>query len=219
VVYSRDSSIPHPRRSLANSHWTRWHTCVVSAAGRGNICGTDCPAVQPVSAGRNSTNKVIKPVQPSDFRPSHLCSHDHLKGALIVKSYIYPALLEPPSGLCFRDEFVFRPSGSTATAIITLLHTVLTMLSANDYVRVIALDFSKVFDTIRHATLIEKNCQPTDARSHLQLDEGLFRRAQPLHEICWVHLSPGEYPGQCHTRICHRSGIVRSDSSRPSGYT
>jgi len=30
------------------------------------------------------------------------------------------------------------------------------MLSANDYVRVIALDFSKAFDTIRHATLIEK---------------------------------------------------------------
>ena len=30
------------------------------------------------------------------------------------------------------------------------------MLSTNDYVRIIALDFLKAFDTIRHATLMEK---------------------------------------------------------------
>jgi len=76
----------------------------------------------------------------------------------IAKSYIYPSLLESPTGLCFTDQFAFRPSGSTAAATISLLHrpTVLTVLSTNDYVRVIALDFSKAFDTIRHAMLMEK---------------------------------------------------------------
>ena len=74
----------------------------------------------------------------------------------VFRKDAYSSLLEPATGLCFTDQFAFRPSGSTAAAIISLLHTVLTMLSTNDHVQVIALDFSKAFDTIRHATLMEK---------------------------------------------------------------
>ena len=86
--------------------------------------------------------KVSKPKQPSDFRPISITSVlSRSFERYIVKTYIYPALLEPPSGLDFTDQFAFRPTGSTAAAIISLLHTVLTMLSDNEYVRVIAVDF------------------------------------------------------------------------------
>ena len=37
-----------------------------------------------------------------------------------------------------------------------MLHTVTDMLTSNAYVRVIALDFNKAFDTVRHVTLFNK---------------------------------------------------------------
>jgi len=80
----------------------------------------------------------------------------------MVRSHIYPALQEPTSWFYFADQFFFRPTGSTTAALIALFHTILTMLSTNPFVRVIALDFSKAFDTVRHATLIDKkwrNCR------------------------------------------------------------
>ena len=69
---------------------------------------------------------VTKPVQPSDFRPILITPScpGFLKGRHIVKSYIYPALHQRPPGLCFSDQFAFRPAGSTTVALIALLHTV-----------------------------------------------------------------------------------------------
>jgi len=75
---------------------------------------------------------------------------------LVVRTYIYPTLQHPPEGLYFSDQFAFRPTGSTTAALITLFHTIGTMLSTNPFVRVFALDFSKAFDTVRHATLLDK---------------------------------------------------------------
>ena len=75
---------------------------------------------------------------------------------LVVRSFIYPALLTAPSPLSFMDQYAFRPTGSTTAAIIALLHKVTTLLNTHPYVIVISLDFSKAFDTMRHATLMEK---------------------------------------------------------------
>jgi len=74
----------------------------------------------------------------------------------VIRSFIYPALQQPPDGLLFGEQFGLRPTGSTTAALIALIHTVLTMLSSNAYVRVFALDASKAFNTVRHATLIDK---------------------------------------------------------------
>jgi len=49
-----------------------------------------------------------------------------------------------------------RHSGSTTAALVSLIHTVLSLLGTNQYVRVIALDFSKAFDTVRHIELFGK---------------------------------------------------------------
>ena len=78
---------------------------------------------------------------------------------IVVKQHIYPALLSPPPTLNFCDQFAFRPTGSTTAAIITMLHTVTNFLSANPYVTVVSLDFSKAFDYVRHCTLVHKISQ------------------------------------------------------------
>ena len=106
--------------------------------------------------------KVSEPTQPSDFRPISITSVlSRSFEKYIVRTYIYPALQNPPPGLCFDDQFAFRPTGSTTAALIAFFHIVqlLTMLSTNPFARVFALDFSKAFDTIRHAALMDKMAQ------------------------------------------------------------
>ena len=60
---------------------------------------------------------------------------------------------------CFSllvSQFAFRPSGSTTSALIFLLHQLTNLLEKHDYVPLIALDFSKAFDTVRHISLLQK---------------------------------------------------------------
>ena len=73
-----------------------------------------------------------------------------------VRCFLYPTFSIPLPTLNFCDQFAFRPTGSTTAALIYILHTVTYLLTANQYVAVIALDFSKAFDTVRHSTLLEK---------------------------------------------------------------
>lgn len=102
--------------------------------------------------------KVTHPAVASDFRPISITSvMSRTMERIVVRSYIYPALLSSPSpNLNFSDQFAFRPTGSTTAALITLLHTITSMLARSPYVRVIALDFSKAFDSVRHSTLLHK---------------------------------------------------------------
>jgi len=58
--------------------------------------------------------------------------------------------------MAIADQHAFRPTGSTIAALISQLHTVTQMLITNSYVIVIAMDFSKAFDTVCHVTLLEK---------------------------------------------------------------
>ena len=73
-----------------------------------------------------------------------------------IRQTIYPALVHPNCTHLFADQFAFRPTGSTTTALIRLLHTLSDLLRTEPYFHVIALDFSNVFDTIRHLTLLSK---------------------------------------------------------------
>jgi len=74
----------------------------------------------------------------------------------IVREFIYPALLEPPALLSYTDQYAFRPTGSTTAAIIAILQSITELLSCNQYLVVIALNFTKAFDTVRHSTLVYK---------------------------------------------------------------
>jgi len=104
--------------------------------------------------------KLAKPAQCCDYRPISVTpTLSRLAERYIVRSFIYPALLQPPPSLCFSNQYAFRPSGSTTAALVALLHTVCDMLATNNFVHVIALEFSKAFDSVRHSTLTEKLAQ------------------------------------------------------------
>ena len=70
--------------------------------------------------------------------------------------YIYPSLRNPPPSLTFRDQFAFQPTGSTTAAVVHLLHTITAVLENNSFAVVLALDFSKAFDSVRHSAVIGK---------------------------------------------------------------
>jgi len=55
-----------------------------------------------------------------------------------------------------RDQYAFRPTGSTSAALIAITHHVLETVKTEPYVRLISLDFSKAFDTVRHNSLAEQ---------------------------------------------------------------
>ena len=77
-------------------------------------------------------------------------------GKAITKDYLYPILMHPDYSHLFEDQFAFRHTGSTTAALIYLLHTLTELLQTHDYVHVIALDFSKAFDSVRHHSLVSR---------------------------------------------------------------
>jgi len=104
--------------------------------------------------------KVTAPTQNSDIRPISVTPVlTRALERMIVHDFIYPALQKPTTSLVFHDQFAFRPSGSTTAAIVTLLHKVTHLQLTNPCIIVIALDFSKAFDTVRHHTLLDKIAQ------------------------------------------------------------
>jgi Reverse transcriptase (RNA-dependent DNA polymerase) len=104
-----------------------------------------------------SIPKTVAPACASDFRPISITSIlSRAVERYIVKTYTYQALLKLTAELQINDQFTFWPTGSTDSALISLLCTVMEMHAENKYVRVIALDFTKAFDTVRHFTLLEK---------------------------------------------------------------
>jgi len=104
--------------------------------------------------------KVAVPTVPSDFRPISITPVlSRSLERIVVHEFIYQALLKPCRTLNFSDQFAFRPSGSTTATIMAMLHTVRSLLADNDFVHVFAFDFSKAFDTVRHASLADKLAQ------------------------------------------------------------
>ena len=85
----------------------------------------------------------------------------------MVRSLLYPVLTHPDYTYLFSDQFAFRPTGSTTSALIYLLHHLTHLLQEHEYVHVIALDFSKAFDTVRHSSLLTK-------LSNLPLPDSLY---------------------------------------------
>ena len=101
--------------------------------------------------------KVSTPLSHSDYRPISITPIlSRIIEKLVVRHFLYPTFSAPPSTLTFSDQFAFRPTGSTTAALIYIFHTVIQLLTNYQYVTVIALDFSKAFDTVRHNTLLEK---------------------------------------------------------------
>ena len=100
--------------------------------------------------------KISKPVALTDYRPISVTSVlSRILERHIVSTYVYPALLDPPLDLDFTNQYAFRPSGSCTAALIAILADVSDLLKKNDCVILIALDFSRAFDSIKHEKLFE----------------------------------------------------------------
>ena len=98
--------------------------------------------------------KVTNPTTASDFRPISITSVlARITEKLLIKFHLNP-LIE--SGSDYKDQFAFRPTASTSAAQMAILNTVTDILENQQYARVLALDFSKAFDTVRHAELFRK---------------------------------------------------------------
>lgn len=105
----------------------------------------------------NPVPKPTAPQQDSDYRPISITPIlSRILERIIVKNFLYPAITEPLASLNFSDQYAFRPTGSTTAALIAILHSITDLLSSNPYVIVLAADFSKAFDSVRHSTLMQK---------------------------------------------------------------
>jgi len=106
--------------------------------------------------------KVHTPLLLSDFRPiSQTPLLARIFERLLVRHYFYPIISDPaePIHHSLGDQYAFRPTGSTTSAITAILHHATDMLSREPFVRLISFDFSKAFDTVRLSTLFSKLAQ------------------------------------------------------------
>jgi len=68
------------------------------------------------------TPKTAIPQQNADYRPISITPVlSRLLERVIVRNYLYPAIIVPPASLYFTDQYAFRPTGSTTAALIALL--------------------------------------------------------------------------------------------------
>ena len=63
---------------------------------------------------------LVSPFRPISITPV-LC---RTLERIIVREFIYPAILAPPTSLSFRDQYAFRPVGSTTVALIAILQSI-----------------------------------------------------------------------------------------------
>ena len=102
--------------------------------------------------------KIPNPSSLTDFRPISLTPIiSRLLERTVVKTNLYPLFFNPTLAPLFSDQYAFRPFGSTDAAIISIIHHITSLLSDNSYVRLIALDFSKAFDTVKHSCILSQN--------------------------------------------------------------
>ena len=97
--------------------------------------------------------KIPHPQSLGDLRPISVTPIlSRLAEKLIVNLWLRPSI--PAHSVA--DQFAFRPTGSTTSALVYLMHHVTSLLESNNYVRCLLIDFSKAFDIVDHAIIVEK---------------------------------------------------------------
>jgi len=90
----------------------------------------------------------------SDPYPLHWFYQESWKNS--SRTFSQPLLYLPTTHLKFQRSVRLLTHWPTTAALIFILHTVTWLLTTQPYVVVIALDFSKAFDNVRHSTILNK---------------------------------------------------------------
>ena len=125
-----------------------------------------------------------------------------------------PVFLEPSTQLNFTDQYAFRPTGSTTAALIAILQSVTEMLSCNSYVVVIALDFSKAFDSVRHSTLLHKMASTNTPDEVYNWLVNFFSNRRHCTKFCGTMSGELDITAN-NARICYWPSILCNQCSRP----
>ena len=99
--------------------------------------------------------KKPNPANLSEYRPiSVTCLLSRLAERLFIKRFLQPSISE----MALNDQFASRPTGSTTSALVSLIHKVTKSLESCNYVRCLMIDFSSAFDVVDRSLLLEKLC-------------------------------------------------------------
>jgi Reverse transcriptase (RNA-dependent DNA polymerase) len=93
--------------------------------------------------------RVSPPIEFKDLRMNSVTPVlSQLFEHLIVNKFLLPGLP------LFNDQFAFRPTGSTAEALVHVLHHTTRILEDISYIRCLFIDYLRAFDTINRELLI-----------------------------------------------------------------
>ena len=112
-----------------------------------------------------------------------------------------------PTPLTLADQFAFCPTGSTTAALVTILQDISELLTTNDHVVVISMDFTKAFDSFRHSAIAE-------TLSRLDIPDCIFNWFNYLngrkHATC--------FNGQISTTKNINASVVQGSAGGPGMY-
>ena len=151
-----------------------------------------CVPTQWKTAVISPVPKIQTPQSPADYRPISLTSIlSRVAERLVITKHIYPFILGNED---FNSQFAFRPTGSTTAAIVAITSSITKILDNQRFARMLCLDFSKAFDTVRHSSVIEQFgnldipdsiynwlCSFFTGRSHLTKFQGLTSGIQNIN--------------------------------------
>ena len=135
-----DHCIPHVGQTEKNFCRSWWTASLVSEGCCANFKWANLPPVQFVHSKFVLPNqwkttvitpvpKIASPVTCSDYRPiSIIPILSRLLEKIIVSTYLYPIIDLDQCRHVFADQFAFWPTGSTAVALIQILHQVSELL-------------------------------------------------------------------------------------------
>ena len=99
-------------------------------------------------------------------------------------------------------------SSSETAALVAFFHTVCDMLSTNNFVYVIALDFSKAFDTVRHVTLMDK-------MALLTLPDEVYNW---IKDFFSSHSHCTKFAGEISSLVNITASVIQGSSLGPASY-
>ena len=91
-----------------------------------------------------------------------------------MRDYFLPAIPNE----CLLDQFAYKITESTTSALICLTDTVGRLLESNRYVHCVIINFSKVFDTVNHEILLKKITTVFNPWQYIELDCFFSDRSQ-----------------------------------------